>query len=284
MKMADINVLKEKVEKAQEKVNKCKGTIERHKKQLEKKIKSGAHPSDIEFKEDDIKGAEKKLKDAEKVLSNWEEKLNIKINEQKFIEDNAPQVIKDFLEEWKQLAYQWYINKYNKYQEFKAELENKHDTAIIEFVEGNPKDFERYLEDGKIKEYWMNDLINIRGRSLSAYMKERRLDYLSIKRKREEFAGSIILYMDSIYNEAERLEWLNKTLESDKQAKLLDMVYRITGVVGEITDASNLQINDKGNIDGIVIGKKGKAKIETIGAGGWNIQVFHYRTLVHEIK
>lgn len=282
--MADINVLKEKVQKAEEKVNKCKGTIERHKKQLEKKIKSGADKWDIETKEDDIKGAEKKLKDAEIVLSNWEEKLNIKINEQKFIEDNAPQVIKDFLEEWKEMAYKWYVNKYNKYKEFKAELEKKHDTAIIEFVEGNPKDFERYLEDGKIKEYWRNDLINIRGRSLSAYLKESKLDYLSIKRKREDFAGSTILYMDSIYNEKERLEWLNKTLESDKQAKLLDMVYRITGTVGEITDASHLKINEKGNLDGIVIGKKGKAQIETIGAGGWNIQVFHYRTLIHKIK
>ena len=282
--MADIQVLKEKVEKAQEKVNKCKGTIERHKKQLDKKIKSGAHQSDIEFKQDDIRGAEKKLRDAEIVLSNWEEKLNIKINEQKFIEDNAPQVIKDFLEEWKELAYKWHVNKYNKYQEFKAELENKHDTAIIEFVESHPEDFERYLEDGKINEYYRKDLINIRGRSLELHLKENKLDYRSIKNKKVDFAGSTILYMDALYNETERLEWLEKTLESDKQAKLLDMIQRITGTVGEIIDASHLKINEKGNLDGIVIGKKGKAQIETIGAGGWNIQVFHYRTLIHKIK
>lgn len=282
--MADINVLKEKVQKAEEKVNKCKGTIERHKKQLEKKIKSGAHQSDIEFKQDDIKGAEKKLKDAETVLSNWKEKLYIKINEQKFIEDNAPQVIKNFLEEWKELAYQWHVNKYNKYQELKKELENKHDTAIIEFVESHPEDFEIYLENGKIKEYWRKDLINIRGKGLKIHLKENKLDYRSIESEKTQYAGSTVLYMDSIYNEKERLEWLSKTLENDKQAKLLDLIQRITGVTGEIQDASHLSISEKGNLDGIVIGDKGKARIETVGAGGWNIQCFHYRTLVNKIK
>ena len=39
-----------------------------------------------------------------------------------------------------------------------------------------------------------------------------------------------------------------------------------------------------GDINGIIVGTEGKAKIQTIGAGGYNIQCFHFRTLIHEIK
>ena len=51
-----------------------------------------------------------------------------------------------------------------------------------------------------------------------------------------------------------------------------------------ITDAAALYIGPEGDINGIIVGTEGKAKIQTIGAGGYNIQCFHFRTLIHEIK
>lgn len=54
--------------------------------------------------------------------------------------------------------------------------------------------------------------------------------------------------------------------------------------VGTITDAAALYIGPEGDINGIIVGTEGKAKIQTIGAGGYNIQCFHFRTLIHEIK
>ena len=81
------------------------------------------------------------------------------------------------------------------------------------------------------------------------------------------------------------LEKLNKILAQEKQNKYEDLCNRISAVVGEITDASHLSIgNQRGELNGIVKGTKGSAKVETISAGGYNIQCFHYRVLVHKIN
>lgn len=53
--------------------------------------------------------------------------------------------------------------------------------------------------------------------------------------------------------------------------------------VGEITDCSELSIGKKGDLNGWVTGKKGKAEVETISACG-EIQRFHYRTLFKMVK
>lgn len=311
--MADIKKLEDKVVNAEAKVEKCKGTIERHKKQLDKKIQkvvkevgldlTGKSKEEIdELREpyrttehswtiyevvnklDDIKGAEKKLGEAEHILANWREKLDIEVNREKFIQENAPKVIVEFLEEWKKLAYEWYIKRYNDYQEFKNKLRVKHDKEIISFVKSHPEDFERYLEDGEIASYWANSLGNIHGAGLKKHMEEKGLDYSSMNEKKANFAGGAVMYMDSIYDEEKRLAWLEDTLEQERKAKLLDLIFRISKVVGEIEDATYLKINEKGNLDGFVIGNKGKARVETIGAGGWNIQCWHYRTLVKPVK
>ena len=77
---------------------------------------------------------------------------------------------------------------------------------------------------------------------------------------------------------------LGETLDKEMKAKYKDLVKRITSKVGNIVDASNLHIGAKGTIDGIVVGDKGKVRIETVYAGGYNIQCLHCRVLVHEIK
>lgn len=69
-------------------------------------------------------------------------------------------------------------------------------------------------------------------------------------------------------------------IENDKQIKIIQLTMRVTDVVGTITDARNLSVGEKGDLTGIIVGEEGKARLETISAGGWNIQCYHYRTLV----
>lgn len=87
---------------------------------------------------------------------------------------------------------------------------------------------------------------------------------------------------------------LDKILEREATAKYKDLVKRISDIVGNIEDVSNLSIGRQyGELNGIVKGDKGKAKVFTVGAGGENTdiivnsrhgQVYHYRVLVKPVK
>lgn len=73
-----------------------------------------------------------------------------------------------------------------------------------------------------------------------------------------------------------------------KQAELMiiDLFNRVRDITGKVTDWSGIHA-EQGNVfpvlAGVVIGVEGRAKVETILAGGYNIQRLHIRTLVHEI-
>lgn len=73
----------------------------------------------------------------------------------------------------------------------------------------------------------------------------------------------------------------------DAKALILDLYYRVKDITGEVTDWSGIEteIGTHGFtvLNGIVIGKEGRAKVESIYAGGYNIQRLHVRVLVHSI-
>lgn len=73
----------------------------------------------------------------------------------------------------------------------------------------------------------------------------------------------------------------------DAKILILDLYYRVKDITGEVTDWTGI-IPTTGThgftvLNGIVIGKEGRAKVESIFAGGYNIQRLHVRVLVHSI-
>lgn len=77
---------------------------------------------------------------------------------------------------------------------------------------------------------------------------------------------------------------LDQHLQIEAENKYDNIVNRAVEITGKILDATDLSIGSTGELNGIIVGKNGKAKIETIGAGGYNIQCFHFRTLIHKIN
>lgn len=80
-------------------------------------------------------------------------------------------------------------------------------------------------------------------------------------------------------------EEIHKENVRHSEILLKNLWNRVKEKVGEATDWAGLYVT-QGNewegavVNGVVKGTKGTAYVETIGAGGWNIQKFHYRTLV----
>ena len=61
--------------------------------------------------------------------------------------------------------------------------------------------------------------------------------------------------------------------------KEIELVTKIQKICGEVTSA-NLYIGHNGELNGHVFGTESNAEVRTIGAGGYNVQRFHFRTLV----
>ena len=72
----------------------------------------------------------------------------------------------------------------------------------------------------------------------------------------------------------------------DSKILILNLYNRVKEITGEVTDWSCISL-ERGNtgavLNGCVTGKLGKAWVESILAGGYNIQRLHVRTLVHEV-
>ena len=337
----DINDLQEKVNAAQERVDKIKNTIAKHEKGYEKKVlalnkileehgqsirwndikdeQNVAHKfygtdlhnefywgvCDIHSKESDIHDSKNKLKDAEKVLANWQEKLRLEQVKLQYIQDNVPEVIKKFLEEWKAKVIKYYDKKAEEYpeayQEYRDELDRAYYDILVETVErlsheneaefiekycwGREERYHRILEtlnEGfkPNNNYEYINLLRFGYRDPNDPDKDRR--YLAIKEQFNSRFGDGFFQSWKSYKFDP--EWLEKQIEQEKNNKLIDLMTRVSKITGEIVDASYLYIADDGNLNGYIIGKDGKASVETIGAGGYNIQCFHYRVLVKPRK
>ena len=276
--------LKLKVINAEAKVEKKAAILWKHRRQLDKLIATGADDYAIRSKHRDIGEAGKKLEEARATLENWKEKYAEKIRQDDYLEANAPAILVEFLDDWKRRAIDYYLRRFDSFIEFRKELKQKERAARLEALRTLPE-LERAREILKDREISDCDLANLWPRKpVENFLEQRGLEYHQIKKALGEKCDGTISKMLSFRDQAERAEWLEQFIEQERRAKLLDLIARIMKVVGRITDAGDLTIGPKGDINGIIIGTEGRAKVETIGAGGYNIQCYHFRTLIHEYK
>ena len=277
--MATIEFLNERIAKAEELISKKQGTIERKKGTITKKIAALAKAGvvwtegisardyrdnneafwliiDIETLTEDIERAGKEIAEKQKALEGYKADLATQI--EKANSRNIPAIL-NFLDMWKERVTGYYHEQFELWQ--------------VAYTEWCAYDHE-YTEWSNYKAYKMRTENREEYDRIKDEYREKRKAYNS----RWNFLFEYIDYRT--FNEAK----FQKDLQRDADAKYDFIIERTNAIVGQITDASNLSIGNKGDLNGFIIGTKGKAKVETIGAGGYNIQCFHFRTLINPIK
>lgn len=197
------------------------------------------------YTENDLKWTKKDLEAAKEAIAKYQADLTTETEK-----DNSRNVkpILDFLEAWGNAVYDWYATQYYKYQ-----------VAYSDHVQK----MNQYIEFGTVK-------------------RDKYEEYREAYKRFNQTWNFLYTYLDSKRN-FDSLK-LKKELEQEKKSKYDDIVNRANKICGTITDATGLSVGEKGELNGLVIGDRGRAYIETIGAGGYNIQCFHFRTLIHERK
>lgn len=308
-----IETLLERIDKAEKKIVKVKGTIERHNKRLDK-IKNSLISKGIDLNQYDkysesirgtdlywdlcdyedkleaIESNKKKLKETEETLKKLNNLLAVEKEKKDNINNVVPKCVIDYLEGWKLKVKDYFIRVANEYitlynkeyevteEELKALYEYRN---IKDNVTGKRvKQLYNVYSDEDIK-----DIIENKSSYAIRVAKSRiKSRYIKLFENSHTQADLMIINKIVEYYEFVNIEKLDKILDDEIETKKEMFINRVSAVVGIIKDMKDFNIGANGEINGIAIGDKTKAKVTTIIAGGYNIQCEHFRVLVNEIN
>ena len=221
---------------------------------------------------EEIRRAQRDLEDEKLKLEKYQNLLNLELNKDNEFNNNRIKVIWDFLLHYKEQVAEYIrnnmevLNEYYKTNSESCDWHNNHRSII--------------QEQGITEEQWKEH-------------------YRELNQKEKQLKANIHPYTSMVakyngYRQPHTVdeEKLEEILLKDCKARYFELVDEVTKYTGIITDATGLAIRG-GELNGIIIGEKGKAKVLTFSAGGWNQgiivnvkhgQCFHYRTKVSEVK
>lgn len=250
--MASIEFIQKRIEGKEKEIVKLTKKMER----IRKAEATGWEINPYYYGERDIRITARELEDAQKALDSY--KAQMAAETEKANSRNIPAIV-EFLEGWKQRVTEYYHQEFEEYLIAREEW-FAYDKQYVNWSNSNGwKCRKENPEEYKAKEQ----------------------EYREHKKAYTARWNFIVGYVENqVFNE----DKFQKMLNREADAKYDFIIERTNAIVGTITDATNLKIGAKGDLNGFIIGEKGKAKVQTIGAGGYNIQCFHFRTLIHEMK
>lgn len=183
-----------------------------------------------------------------------------------------------FIANWKEEARKYYMNLADQRRQIRNESEVEITFESLMTMKGqigtggliirNEEEARSIMEDLEaVSKYKIENIIGgLRSNLLKEWKKDKTQSDLAV--------------LDSMYSMVEFERIIDREAESKKRKLITSLEKKI----GSIVDVKGLRIGHDGSLNGFIIGETGKATVETIYAGGYNIQKLHYRTLIRVIK
>lgn len=269
--MASIEFIQKRITGKEKELDKLTKKLDR----INKAKASGWEDNPYYYSEHDLRYTLRGIEEAKASLEKY--RADLAAANEKASSRNVP-AITEFLEKWKDSCRRFYGNGLKKYYEESETVYalycgiNEMDYGSDEYKTAKEK-YEAAYKAFKEKKYGVYETYTYTdrwsGRERKGERKTRDGEYEYLKPYSNERK----------YEDAMAL--LEKDLKNEADRKYDFIIERTNAIVGKITDASALKVGAKGDLNGYIQGDRGRAKVQTIGAGGYNIQCFHFRTLIH---
>lgn len=268
--MATVDFIQKRIAGKEKEIDKLEKKLDR----IRKAKSSGWTINPYYYSESDLRWTLRDLEAAKQGLEKY--RADLAAAQEKENSRNVPAILK-FLDMWKQRCTEFYGDSLKSYF---AEKQNVSDLyrAYSSLPWGSPEHkagkeaYEKAHKSFrcKVSGYYEPYKYERNGKTFTGEQKvgEGEYEYLNP-------------YSNERTLEAAMLK-LEKDLTEESNRKYDFIIERTNAIVGEITDASGLKVGSKDDLNGYIIGTRGTAKVQTIGAGGYNIQCFHFRTLIHK--
>lgn len=249
----------DKYQKQYDDAKKAETKMSKKLENIKKALDTGHNP--YYYTENELTYVKNDLEHVKNRVARAYEKLLVEIEMSK--SRNNPVII-EFLTAWKNKTKDFFVTKMKKYYK-----ENEYVKDLYKKVQ-HTLPYKKQLETEEYKIY------------------KEAADKFNEKQKhiRNSIPGEyycIIRYtLDNNFNGA--VKKLNLELDNEADRKYDLIIRKINEKAGTILDASDIHLGYNGEINGNIHGSKGDVKIETISAGGYNIQQFHFRMLVKQIN
>lgn len=285
--MASIEFLTERIESAQAKIEKKQNTIEKKLKLIDKKnalIEKTTDEHEIRWIEFDIRSLNGDIERGRKEIVEIRESLDKYIAQKNAeLEKAASRNVKailDFLENWKRRMFNYYNMGLEPCYKMKDEL-NVLRLNLRNFRYCTPEYDEALKPYNALRDEYHDKVCGI-FEEVEYINRWGKPDKKKVKVQEGEW--EYLRPYDCYDSYEEATKKLNADLQQEADRKYDFIIERVNAICGKIIDATGLRVGAKGDLNGNIIGERGVAHVQTIGAGGYNIQCFHFRTLIHEVK
>lgn len=265
-----------KVEFIEKRIEGCKKNLEKAEKKLARILK--AEESNYEennpyyYSDYDKRVTLRDIEDLKKNLEKYEQDLAVATEKEN---SRNVQIIIDFLQNWKEKVFAEYKRDLTAAYSMRAEVRKLYPAYYVSKDSAEYHEWEELSKEynERIKGKYSYELL------MNPWTKKEEKHKVKVEDGIWEY---LINYLS--YNTLEdALERLDKDLTDEKNRKYDFIIERTNKFVGEIKDVSDLRVSSNGELNGFIIGTRGKAKVTTIIANG-PIRIAHFRVLVKEVK